>query len=503
MTSSLAVRSSAAMSLRRCLALLAAMVALAGPAQAARLPEPVAAALARATVPEEALSVTLHDAASGRELFSWQADTPRNPGSLAKLVTTSAALARLGPAWTWSTPVWLAGPLRDGVLDGSLHIQGSGDPKLVVERVWLLLRRVMQTGVREIRGDIVLDQGAFATPPRAPGDFDGEPLRPYNVQPAALLLNYRSVLYTFVPDPGAGVARVLVEPALAHTRVERTVPLAAVPCSDFRAALKAEFDAQAVRFAGHYPASCGEQTWAVADPQPASYDARLLEGLWRDMGGQLAGRVREGPAPATPPSFELRSPPLAELVRDINKFSNNVMAEQLFLTLAAQRPGALPATAVDAREQLRQWLLERTREGARRGAAADEQPGEVVIDNGSGLSRENRLSARVLARLLVADFASPAMAELMASLPIAAVDGTLRRAPLPAGRAHLKTGTLRDVAGLAGYLLPERGPRLVLVAIVNHPNAPWARPALDALVQAALAGTLSKPVRPARQGGHP
>jgi D-alanyl-D-alanine carboxypeptidase/D-alanyl-D-alanine-endopeptidase (penicillin-binding protein 4) len=487
-----ALTSSALVATLACSAGTAALAATAPPvAPAARtsLPEDVANALARASVPEDAVAVALHDATSGRPLLRWRDAVPVNPASLAKLLTTAAALDRLGPAWSWTTPVWIAGTVKDGVLDGSLHLQGSGDPKLVLERLWLLLRRVQQFGVREIRGDIVLDQRAFAPAAAAPGDFDGEPLRPYNVQPAALLLNYRSVLYTFVPDAAAGVAWVGIEPPLARTVVDRVVPLAAGPCDDWRGALRASFTEQASRFAGSYPAACGELTWPVADPQPASYDARLVEGLWREMGGQLAGRVREGPAPATRPTFELRSPPLAELVRDINKFSNNVMAEQLFLTLAAQAQPGQPATPEAARAWLGRWLGERLAPGA--GDPGGERPPdlavEAVIRNGSGLARDGRLSARVLARLLVAEFSSPAMPELMASLPIAATDGTLRRARMPAGRAHLKTGSLADVAGIAGYLLPPQGPRLVLVAIVNHPNANATRPALDALVNWALA----------------
>jgi D-alanyl-D-alanine carboxypeptidase/D-alanyl-D-alanine-endopeptidase (penicillin-binding protein 4) len=464
--------------MRRAL-VLAVLMMFAGRVSAQGLPPEVLAALKRAGVPEQAMSVMLVDASSGaggRTLLAWEAEVPRNPASLAKLLTTTAALERLGPAWSWSTPVWLAGPVNGGVLEGSLHLKGSGDPRLMLERVWLLLRRVQQLGVREIRGDIVLDQSAFAVPDTPPGEFDGEPLRPYNVKPAALLLNYRSVVYGFVPDAAAGVARVLVEPPLARTAIDRTVPLAPGACEDWRGALRASFGQARTRFAGSYAQACGETSWPVADPQPASYDARLLEGLWREMGGTLGGRVREGPPPAGAPSFEHRSPPLAEVVRDINKFSNNLMAEMLFLTLAAQH-GAAPATPEAARAWLRRWWTERL------GEAGD----EVVVHNGSGLSRDNRLSARALARLLQVAYAGPAMPELMSSLPVAGADGTLRRARGAAGRAHLKTGSLRDVAGIAGYVLGANGRRRVLVAIINHPNANAARPALDALTLWALA----------------
>lgn len=456
------------------------------PALAAQqLPPEALQALQRAGVPAEALSVVVHDTSTDRRVLQWQEQRPVNPGSLAKLLTTYAALDRLGPAYTWATPVWITGPLRDGVLEGSVFIKGQGDPKLVLERVWLLLRRVQEMGVREIRGDIVLDSTAFSVPEADPGDFDGEPLRPYNVRASALLLNFRSVTYTFQPDEAAGVARVLVEPALAGLQIDRSVPLA-VPlasggCGDWRGALKASFEPGRTRFTGAYPAACGEGLWPVADPQPSTYDARLVEALWREMGGQLAGVVREGVAPVElKPAFEQRSPALAELIRDINKFSNNMMAQQVFYTLAlqARRPGTAGVVTQEmARDVVLRWLTERT------GAAA---PGEIVIDNGSGLSRQTRISALRLARVLIAAFDSPVMSELMSSLPISGLDGTMRRSRTTPGRAHLKTGTLRDVAAIAGYALSNSGKRYVVVAVINHPNAGAARPALDAVVQWAL-----------------
>jgi D-alanyl-D-alanine carboxypeptidase/D-alanyl-D-alanine-endopeptidase (penicillin-binding protein 4) len=438
------------------------------------LPPDVKQALQRARVPEDALAVVIEEAGSGRTLLAAQDRRPVNPASLAKLLTTYAALDRLGPAWTWRTPVWFTGPVRDGALDGSLVIRGSGDPALVHERLWLLLRRVQQRGVREIRGDIVLDRSAFELPPTDPGAFDGEPLRPYNVAPDALLLNYKSVIYGFVPDPARSVARVTRQPTLDGAPTVIDVPLAAGPCSDWRAGLKADFTAAGPRFAGSYPAACGELAWPIADPQPATYNARLLAALWREMGGRLDGHVREGAAPADrPPDLEWASPPLAEVVRDINKYSNNLMAQQLFLSLSDARP----ATFERARDTMRGWL------STRLGPMAQ----DVVLDNGAGLSRESRLPAAALARLLQQAWGSPVMSELMSSLPVAGLDGTLRRARVGDGRAHLKTGSLRDVAGVAGYVLSDTGRRYVLVAILNHDNAQAARPALEALVRWARA----------------
>jgi D-alanyl-D-alanine carboxypeptidase/D-alanyl-D-alanine-endopeptidase (penicillin-binding protein 4) len=456
-------------------ALLAAGLTLAAAAVAARLPPEIYAALERAKLPPESLVVLVQEAGSTRTRLAWRADTPVNPASLTKLLTTYAALDLLGPAWTWSTPVWLQGSVTDGVLEGNLVIKGSGDPKLVPERLWLLLRRVQQLGVREIRGDIVLDRSAFSVPELSPADFDGEPLRPYNVRPDALLLAYRSVLLSFTPDAARGVALVGVEPALTGVVADTSVPLGAGPCNDWRGELKADFaDPVRLRLAGSFPAACGEKTWPMAYADPRSYNDRMVSGMWREMGGKLGGSVRDGMAPVTAPAFTSVSPALSEVVREINKFSNNVMAQQLFLTLGLVRGGSGSPEA--SREVLRRWL------GERLGRAAE----GAVLDNGSGLSRETRLSAQQLARVLQSAWASPVMPELMASLPVSGTDGTLLRSKATPGRAHLKTGSLRDVSGVAGYVLAQSGRRYVVVAVVNHPNANAARPAIDALVQWAI-----------------
>lgn len=448
---------------------------LAGAAFAGRrsLPSDVELALKRAQIPPDSLTVVVQDPLSERTRLSWRSREAVNPASLIKLLTTYAALELLGPAWTWSTPVWLQGPVQDGVLDGDLIIKGTGDPKLVFERVWLLLRRVQQSGVREIRGDIVLDRSVFVLPQASPADFDGEPLRPYNVHADALLVNYKSLLFTFTPDAARGKAGVTMEPSLAGVQVDSTVALSNGPCDDWRGALKADFtDPLHIRFAGSFPVACAERVWPVAHADPRAYNARAIEALWRELGGRLTGTVRDGASPGlVKPSFEVLSPPLADLVRDINKHSNNVMAQQLFLTLGLVMRGA--GTLEASRATVRQWLVERLGEAA----------GEVLIDNGSGLSRDTRISADALARLLALAWASPVMPELLSSLPVIGLDGTLRRSTVPQGRAHLKTGSLRDVAGVAGYVLGASGRRYVLVAIVNHPNANAARGALDALVQ--------------------
>jgi serine-type D-Ala-D-Ala carboxypeptidase/endopeptidase (penicillin-binding protein 4) len=448
-------------------------------AQAQALPGTVQTSLKRAQVPADAVAFLVLDA-DGRAppRLSHRADQPMNPASVMKLVTTFAALDLLGPAYTWRTPVWVSGPVVNGVLQGSVFIQGQGDPKLVLEKLWLLLRRLQGLGIYTIAGDIVLDSSAFELLATDPAEFDGEPLRPYNTAADALLLNFKSVVMTFAPDPPTNIARVQYDPPLWGVQLPASVPLSAgkpgvaEACGDYRGGLKADFsDPRRIRFNGSYAASCGEKVWPIAYADPASYNAHAIEGLWRSMGGLLTGAVRAGRAPQAPATFEMTSPPLAEVIRDINKFSNNVMAQQVFLTLGLPTP----ATAESARTAVHQWWQRRI--------SASDVP---AVDNGSGLSRQSRISAQQLGQLLRVAYASPTMPELMSSLPLVGVDGTLKRSQASNASAHLKTGSLKDVTALAGFVHAASGKRYVLVAMVNHPNAGAVRPALDALIDWAV-----------------
>jgi serine-type D-Ala-D-Ala carboxypeptidase/endopeptidase (penicillin-binding protein 4) len=466
----------------RCLALAALLLALPPGLAAARgLPGPVADALRAAGVPESAIAVVVQEVDARRPSLQWNAGAAMNPASTMKLFTTFAALELLGPAFHWKTEAYAAGPVRAGVLEGDLVLKGYGDPKLDYESFWMLLRALRGKGLREIRGDLVLDRSFFAPTAGAPGDFDGETLRPYNVLPDALLVHYKSLRFAFVPEPELGGVRIYVEPRPPELEVSNHLRLAAGACLDgraFRSLLEPSFEPgppPRVAFDGRYPIACGEKDLNVALLSPDEQVAGVLRELWTEMGGRWSGRVRAG---AVPDGAQLlhthESAPLAEIVRDINKYSNNVMARQLFLTLAtaANEP---PAQLVQSREVLRHWL-------DLKGIAAP----ELSIDNGSGLSRTDRVSAASLAQLLQAAWNSAVMPEYLASLPLAGLDGTMRKRlvgdPL-AGQAHLKTGLLSDARAMAGYLLDRHGRRQVVVMLMNHPNAPDAEAANDALLR--------------------
>lgn len=444
------------------------------------LPPPVAQSLAASKIPAGGVAVIVQEVGAPRAALSVNPAAPMNPASVMKLVTTYAALELLGPAYRWKTEAYAAGALRDGVLEGDLVLKGYGDPKLDLEAFWLLLRALRGKGLREIRGDLALDRSFFERPPGDAGRFDGDTFRPYNVLPDALLLNYKSLRFVFTPDPERGAVRLYVEPRPPALEVVNQLKLGEGACpegSAFRDLLKATFEPprQRATFAGQYRLSCGEKDLNVALLEPNDHVAGVMRQLWSELGGAWNGAARDA---LLPPGARLLhsmdSASLSEIVRDTNKFSNNIMARHLYLTLGAESGGA-PANAQKAFAAIKAWLA------AKKIAAP-----ELVMENGSGLSRIERISAANLAGLLQAAWRSPVMPELISSMPIVGLDGTMRRRLKNdgvTGQAHIKTGLLSDVRAMAGYVLDRTGRRHVVVMIVNHPSAPETQTAFDALLR--------------------
>jgi D-alanyl-D-alanine carboxypeptidase/D-alanyl-D-alanine-endopeptidase (penicillin-binding protein 4) len=466
----------------RALALLCCCLAGLAAAQdgAARLPPPVAQALQRAGIPESSVGIYVQDVTAGRPLLALGGERALNPASTIKLLTTYAALDWLGPAYQWTTEIYTAGTLQGDVLIGDLIIKGYGDPRLTLENFWLMLRGLRARGVREIRGDLVLDRGYFAAAADSdPAGFDNEPTRPYNTPPDALLVNFKAVRLQFVPDPERRVLKIIAEPALPQVQVLNNIVLDNGPCGDWvgRLKLTALGDAAAARllFSGNYSVSCGEKTRNYSVLGHPQYVHGLFTMLWRELGGTFAGGVRDAETPAGARLLLAhQTQTLAEIVRDINKFSNNVMARQLYLALGAIAFDA-PANGEKSARAITQWLA------SRRLAFP-----ELVLENGSGLSRIERLSAKSMAQLLLNAHRSAVMPELVASLPLVAVDGTMKKrlsGAEVAGQAHIKTGALSGVRAIAGYVLDAKGRTMVVVCLVNHARAPGAQAAQDALLK--------------------
>ena len=461
----------------------------------ATLPQAMAQALARAGVSREAVSFEVR-AVSGDSAprLSYKTSVAMNPASVMKLVTTFSALDILGPDFTWKTGFYTDGVLSKGVLTGNLIIKGGGDPKWVLERIEENFKTLQVLGVQRITGDIVLDNSVFDLPAKNSADFDGEPMRPYNSAPDGLLVNFKALILKFIPDPQTQTIRVVSEPPMADVAIDAQVTATTDDCGDWRSSLRADFsNPNKVQFNGNYSVRCGENTWPVAYIEPVSYAVRVVKAMHKASGGVLDGKVRYGTLPRTALLlWQAPSLPLSQIIADVNKYSNNVMAQQVFLTLSTQYstfntslhlPGG-PRTGnfVRSAATVENWWRNRF-------GRAIKTP---TLDNGSGLSRSERITAQSLGELLRLAAKHPSSDIFTNSLAVAGVDGTAANmakrgiAVNALGNAQLKTGTLRDVAAVAGYANGKSGRRYSVVGIINHPNASAARPALDALVEWAV-----------------
>ncbi|MDA8383924.1 MAG: D-alanyl-D-alanine carboxypeptidase/D-alanyl-D-alanine-endopeptidase [Betaproteobacteria bacterium] len=451
-------------------------VALAAPL---RLPPDVHALLAAERRVGAHVGLYVRDLAQDHAAVAVDADAALAPASTLKLVTTYAALSLLGPAYAWKTEAYTDPGMVDGVVPGNLYLKGYGDPDLTLQRIWLLVHRLRQAGVREIRGDLVLDDSAFALPPGDPGAFDGHPLRPYNVTPSALLLNFNDTALTFSPDAPAGRVAVQADPGGRRLRIACAMTLASGPCGDWEDGISAQVggspEKPSVRLAGRYPVRCGATTVNLSVLPKEAYIYQTFRALWTQSGGVLEGTVRRGVVPADAVlRLTFHSPPLADVIRAMNKFSNNVMARQIFLTLGAAEEGP-PATLAKASQAVVGFLHTQGLDFP-----------ELVLDNGCGLSRIARISARHLGQVLAAAARSPWASEFESSLPIVGVDGTMahRLVGEPvAGNAHVKTGTLDHVTSIAGYVDTRRGHHVVVVCIANDADGALGRRLEDRLLE--------------------
>jgi len=442
----------------------------------------VEAILEKSALTGARVGILVSDVASGKVLYARDADVLLNPASNVKLFTSAAALSRLGPEFRYETEFRVD---RASVGKGSvrtLYVRGKGDPTLVTERLWAIAGDLANHGLQRV-GDLVLDDGYFDGE-RVGAGFDQESGdRAYLAPTGALSLNFNSVAIHATPGEARGrPGRVALEPQSDYLELvndTRTVAPRAlrriVPISSRDGAR------QRIVVGGRLPlGSRPVALWRkIADP-PAYFGQTLKRLL--ELRGVKVGRVKLG---AAPPDAKLvhvaESESLGEIVRRLNKTSNNFVAEQLLKTLGAETRGVPGSWAggIDAAEE---FLAE---VGLPRGS--------FVMKNGSGLNDANRFSARQTVTLLRAMWQRfPVAAEFLSSLPVAGRDGTIRwrmDGTEAVGRLRAKTGTLENVTSLSGYVETADRQLLAFSIIVNDFDGRALRAArvVDALAAALAA----------------
>ena len=441
------------------------------------LPATVADALKNAGIPQNSVAVFVQAVEANSPILSHNADKSMNPASVMKLVTTNAALDLLSPSYRWKTELYRDGSLINGVLNGNLIIKGYGDPSFKAQEFWRLLMSLQQAGIKQINGDLIIDKSYFAKNVGNRKTFDEETWRAYNAEPSAFLVNGRNTSFKFIAtETGVNVTQ---EFELPEVQIVNNMQLSQGACGEWRSrfgyTVKPKDNGVMVIFSGTFSPACGERFLELSVLDDEKYAFFTFKKLWHELNGTFNGKlkIQEMPTGAVK-VLEQVSDPLGYVIRDINKWSNNLMTRQLLLTISAEKL-LPPATEVNGEKAVKNWL-------STKGLNFK----ELVIENGSGLSRVERISAEHLGRMLVSAYHSPVMPELMASLPILSQDGTIKKRLVESqsnGRAHLKTGSIDGVSAVAGYVLDANNHRHVLVMLVNHAKAAGRKNAQDALIE--------------------
>ncbi len=443
----------------------------------AALPVAVSAALKKAGISESNVGIFVQRVGDNKPLLSVNADKSMHPASVMKLVTTYAGLALLKPTYRWKTEIYSNGALVDGLLDGDLIIKGYGDPSFKEAEFRRMLVSLQQRGVKKIAGDLVLDKTYFAEKIGSIKRFDSEIWRAYNAKPSALMVDGRKTTFVFnVRDKAITIHQ---EVELPEVQIVNNMKLRKGYCGSWRNNMAYDVQISAsqatVTFSGTFSPRCGDKYLELSVFDDEKYAFFAFKKLWRQLGGTFKGQLRRqcSMPPLTDKLVVQYSQPLGSIVRDINKWSNNVMARQLLLTIAANQ-NETPASEVRGMLAVKSWL-----------AARGQNHEGLVIENGSGLSRIERIKAENLGKMLLNAYHGPYMSELMASMPILSLDGTLRtrlRGLPVSGRAHMKTGSINSVKAIAGYVLDTKNRRHVVVMMVNDAKASRSKKAQDALI---------------------
>jgi serine-type D-Ala-D-Ala carboxypeptidase/endopeptidase (penicillin-binding protein 4) len=440
----------------------------------AQIPAVLEKALRAHQLPVQNISLLVQSLSGEPPIASHRADAAMNPASVMKLVTTFSALSLLGPDYRWHTSAHLIGSLQGDVLFGDLGLRGGGDPKLVVEDLTEWIATMRRAGLRDIRGDLVIDESYFENMAPSMEVFDNDQSQPYNVRPYPLMMNFKATKFTISGQPGEA-ASIGLDPPLADVNVVNQIKVLNGPCKYGVNGLNIHDNGpMSLVVSGSYSGKCGEQATYAAVLEHKAFVYSFFKAAWLASGGLISGTVRIGRVDKSRVFSDWRSPrTLGDIVKDVNKFSNNVMARHLLLQIAAEKQKQM-ARVEDGRQIIAQFL-------SARGVSMP----ELVLENGSGLSRVERISAKSLAALLIHAASTPVAQLYQESMPIVGIDGTMARRLMDhpiAGNAWVKTGSLNQVSSIAGYVTARSGKRYAIALIANGPGSNGMRAVQDQLL---------------------
>ena len=452
------------------------------------MPQAVAMSLERNQIPKDAVSISVIEIETTRpgkntskNILDWRTTEAMNPASTMKLLTTLASLDILGPQYRWRTNIYTDGVIRQGVLKGNLYLQGTGDPKLIPEELAKLMKSLQALSIQKIDGNLFFDRSAYAPSVMEHNTIDGEALRAYNVPPDPLLYAFRTLSFQLGKSRSADFIDIVYTPALSKLKIDNQMQLVDRPCDNWKSNVSFNLDPEGVaktdqllvaQFSGAFPSDCKGVNYNVVALDANTFLTQGFAAAWELSGGTWARTPvgKNGNVPlAARLLLQFEGINLSDDVLDINKYSNNVMARQLLLTLALEKMGK-PATTANGELVIQSWLKQNSLDF----------PG-LVIENGSGLSRNEAITAGQMNQLLLTARNLSVGDIFYNSLPIAGTDGTMRNRLMTQLRkflhlkkkpeARIKTGSLADVRTISGYVMSKSGKLYAVTSFINHPNA--------------------------------
>ena len=468
-----------AMALKLCLVAVAVLfpqLALAQ-AQAQQVPKEVAKILKKHGLPMQQTGIYLAWE-DGDSIAMLNPDKLFNPASSVKLITSMAALDLLGPNHTWTTQLLVAAPVVDGNLRGDLYLRGEGDPYLTNERLAHLVLGLKRRGIDTVAGDIVIDDSQFSVGAHDPSSFDGRGTKPYNASAGASVVNFGST--KVVIHVTNGKAGAFLEPPSSTFEFVNQLKLRKSRCTgNWRNKIherlsRMEDGSARLVISGSYPSGCGEKSFfLLGQSDPNAHLAGAVARIFAEVGGEVQGGWRRERSPRNAKAVVgSKSQTLSEAIRGMNKFSNNFMARNIFLSLGANG-GNGPGTLEGSRKSVQGWFekLNVNTDG-------------MHVDNGSGLSRDSKLSPRQFGDAMMNFAKRPYKHELIASLAMLGKDGTARtwnKRRKSEGNAHIKTGTLANARSTVGFVHNPAGD-IVFVMMVETRGTAAARRAIQDLL---------------------
>ncbi len=449
------------------------------------LPQAINEQIKKSGIPKKDISIYIKEVGnSGRVVASLNESTTRTPASVIKVLATYASVLKLGFNYRWPTKFYTTGTLSRGVLNGDLLVKGFGDPTLSSKNLDKIVSYIRAEGIQKIRGNIVIDRSYFKVGTKNSSGFDQYPYSPYNAMPDAMMFNERVSTICVTPNKNSVTKKTIDHSYKILNKLQHVNK----PCRGRYSWPGVKIDntqvMPTVLLQGKISKRCGTRNICKVVTKPYRSFYYALKDKLKQGGVELNGNLRLKKIPSNAKElFTHHSQPLEKIVSKTAKKSNNLYARHLLLFLGAKQYGA-PSTLEKGRKAVEYILRSK-------GALSQ---GTLKIDNGSGLSRSAKISAKILADMY--DNAYKRYGQRwMNTLSIAGIDGTIKkrfRGTVVKNRAWMKTGTLKRVKNIGGYVKSKSGKLYTVVILVNTKKGKWKASKLQNDIMKWLVGYKDK-----------